>query len=675
MNANPPFLRLKVEGMVRWIFALILWLPLFAFANQGTVGLRVFPDAAVADGRSTIVVTAEVRDDRGQPAPDGTQVLFETSLGSFREPTVATRNGLAQGTLVSGSVTGFATVRVSAPRLNATQTVEVEFVGSRAELDQRNDVIEIDGKGVLLYSVEARIVEGSAASGERVTVRYEGVTVEADEVQVNVPTYEVRARRGVLRWGDQEQVFNDLVLDLKRMRGAGQGPIRTSRIEMRVSGLLAVPVRRERTLVRPFEVTRTGVTERDRALEEHEKKFYTMVDSIGIVRSQRVVAYPSREVQFTRADVRIQGQTVLRLPLYVLSVFQTNPIVTEQYVQVTNNQFTVDYPYYLSLEPGRTSLLRFRYGNRFGTGVGATGGTYLDYEFSWNQASSQEGALRISGIGRNDMGFGVRQSLRPTDRMQVGLQLDVPGGRTILGNANVNNWFNGWSLSLNGNVSQTLRGASFRSTIGTLVAELDPYRWAGTPLRTSLGLSATSSTFSGTVNQTRDTYGIRARTILPTLRLGRSSSFSASHQMELRRSSVNDAPTVQTVTLNFATQPNSSLGLNAILEYSDDPFTARVLGRTRLTLDSSYRFGRFFANAYLTRGLDVNRLSLSTSALYELGPLWRLRWNGFEDRFLDTRYTDNSMILTYQLGLREIGLSYSGRTRRFGFELLSAPVN
>ncbi len=61
-------------------------------------------------------------------------------------------------------------------------------------------------------------------------------------------------------------------------------------------------------MVRPFDVTRTGVTERDRALEEHEKKFYTMVDSIGIVRSQRVVAYPSREVQFTRADVRIQGR-------------------------------------------------------------------------------------------------------------------------------------------------------------------------------------------------------------------------------------------------------------------------------------------------------------------------------------------------------------------------------
>jgi hypothetical protein len=49
-----------------------------------------------------------------------------------------------------------------------------------------------------------------------------------------------------------------------------------------------------------------------------------------------------------------------------------------------------------------------------------------------------------------------------------------------------------------------------------------------------------------------------------------------------------------------------------------------------------------------------------------------LRWEYFWDDFDAQDYVDQTFILGYRLGFREIGMSYSGRTRRVGLEILGA---
>ncbi|MER3496096.1 MAG: hypothetical protein C4320_04405, partial [Armatimonadota bacterium] len=81
-----------------------------AHADQKLIRLTTFPTVAMADGRSQITVSAEVRSLGGALVPDGTRVVLATTLGVFRENVVVTSGGLARGLLVSSSIPGVAKI-------------------------------------------------------------------------------------------------------------------------------------------------------------------------------------------------------------------------------------------------------------------------------------------------------------------------------------------------------------------------------------------------------------------------------------------------------------------------------------------------------------------------------------------------------------------------------------
>ncbi|MFX9181151.1 hypothetical protein ABTN76_20575, partial [Acinetobacter baumannii] len=82
--------------------------------------------------------------------------------------------------------------------------------------------------------------------------------------------------------------------------------------------------------------------------------------------------------------------------------------------------------YYVALTPNSTSLLRMRYSTPFAGGLGFEAGTFLDYELSWNQGDSANGALTVGGIGRDDWGLNVRQSWLTPSRTIITASLDSP---------------------------------------------------------------------------------------------------------------------------------------------------------------------------------------------------------------------------------------------------------
>src|SRR5438477_2879440 len=72
--------------------------------------LNAFPSVSVADGRSTTTITADIRDSGGRPVADGTRVVFNTTLGSFRDSVATTTNGIARVILVAGTAPGVARI-------------------------------------------------------------------------------------------------------------------------------------------------------------------------------------------------------------------------------------------------------------------------------------------------------------------------------------------------------------------------------------------------------------------------------------------------------------------------------------------------------------------------------------------------------------------------------------
>src|SRR5689334_1106295 len=107
---------------------LILLLVAMSLGEGGNIQLTTLPTITVADGRSTVTISAYVRRPSGQFVPDGTQVRFDTNLGTFRDvPIVQTVNGVARIILQTGTVTGTAKITATALGVGAVTTIDIEF--------------------------------------------------------------------------------------------------------------------------------------------------------------------------------------------------------------------------------------------------------------------------------------------------------------------------------------------------------------------------------------------------------------------------------------------------------------------------------------------------------------------------------------------------------------------
>ena len=105
-----------------------------------------------------------------------------------------------------------------------------------------------------------------------------------------------------------------------------------------------------------------------------------------------------------------------------------------------------------------------------------------------------------------------------------------------------------------------------------------------------------------------------------------------------------------------------------------DGFNDALLGRHRLSMQGYYNKGGANFSFFLSRSLDIDRQSLYADGSYRFAPRWRLGYSYTLDQYLGTSFRDYNVFLGFGLGFREIGLVYSQRTGRIGFQLLSVPV-
>ncbi len=652
------------KGIAVFLVALVATM---ACAQSGTVTLESYPGMSVADGRSTLTVTALVRDERGSLVPDGTQVVFDTSLGIFREKVVTTKNGYARAILVAPDVTGFARVRASVLRFNAAGDLEIEFVGDRSMLSQARDYMEIEGAESLWYSVQYRVMSVTGP-GQKAVVKYRDVTVEADDMQVKVPDYEVRARKAKVTIGKETLEFEELYMKLNRKSGFGLGT--TTVLVPRESGSTLGNLGLEkREFFGLIEFDSKGVRKAKPSVDTRLLKFTDASDSLSKISAKSAIAFPRREIQFRKADVHMANQPLMQVPLFKWNINAASPIVTDSFFNVSNSQVNVSYPYYTSLSPSGTSLFRLRYGNAYGTGTGASAGTFLDFEQTWNRGDHLDGGLNVFGIGRSDWGVGLRQRWSNEDTTSLSLQVDLPAHRSIFAGANLSKQFSGYSMNLNGNYGTSLSGGFYQSNSASLVVEKDPMRLG--PGRLMIGLRADQTRFLGQgVDTTQNSTGLQARFVSDTFRPSPNFTVNASFNLGYRTGTNVNQNLTQLGTLTLAGNPLPGMFFSTTYEYLNDGFTSDVLGHHKIGAELFYQSGPVSLSGYFVRSLDVSRTNISARMRYQLGPLWRFSYGYYFDQYGGDSFLDQSVILSYKLGFREVGLSYSGRTKRIGLELL-----
>jgi hypothetical protein len=682
-------IRLKIEAMgflrldiVRLRIALV-WVMVFlgsvAFGQNGTIQLESYPSMAVADGRSTITVTAQLRDSSGNLVPNGTQVVFDTNLGSFRDKVVQTSNGFARAILVTGDLAGTAKIRASALRFSAATELDIEFVADRSLLSSAQDYIEVVGSETLWYSVQDRVIEATGFD-QGAVLKYQNIEIYANDLQVQVQTYEVRARKVRLKIGAWEQEFESLYFKLNKKEGYGTATILIPADQDSISSLGGGGSDPADLQMRPYfglvAVGNRSVSMPERPIDPQGLRFATISESVSMISAKKAVAYPRKEVQFHRADVRMANQRIMQVPLFTVSVNTATPVITEQWVNVSNNNFALNYPYYLSLKPGETSALRFRYGNNYGTGTGAGGGAFIDYELNWNKGANFDGGLRVGGLGRDDWGAGLRQTWSNPDTTALSMQVDFPAHKSMFASGNLSRNFDGFSANLLSTYGKSFEGTDFQSDSTQFVVEKDPIKSTILPGRIYLGMTARDSRIrsGGTSAAYQQSLGARLRFVGTPIRIG-GNMFNYSYSIEQVSGHNVTQGIVQVGTLNYSMNPVAGAYLNFGYEFLDDGFSSNLIGRHKLSVDGFYNSGNLGVNGFLLQSLDADRMSANARLRYKLGPLWRASFAYYFDKFGSDSFLDQSYILSYRLGYREIGLSYSHRTKRLGIEILGTSID
>jgi len=644
-----------------------------AFGQNGSIELTAFPGVTVADGRSTITVTAQVRDSAGSLVSDGTAVLFETTLGKFRETLVTTQNGLARAVLEASGIPGAASVRASVTKFNSVAALEVVFVADRSLLSSANDYIEVVGQRDMAYSLEHKILEASSEN-RGVHLRYRDIVIDADDIQLTVPNYEVRAKNAKLTMGDKSWELKELYMRLNQRKGVGTAVYEQESYRFAWTWYLAVPTRQLREQLGTVEISPAGVTPSEFALVPGQVEFIDISEALTIIEAKKAIAYPARQVDFHRANVIVGTQSVMKVPLFRASTQPQSPIITEQFVNISNNDLAVNYPYYLDLRPGQTSLLRFRYGRNYGAGLGASGGMYLDYEFNWNQGSTMDGGLSVRGLARNDWGLSLRQFWRPSNSTSFSAQVDFPAHKSMFANANLSQDLGGYSANLNASHGQNIDGTRFRSNQYSMIVEKDPIRMG--PARLFVGLQASQTDFdSPTSSTTSKRAGLRARFIGDTMRLGPGRALNLSYTLgHFSGSNVTD-PLTHHATLALTTSFGNGLFIQTNYDYVVDGITDLALGRHRLSTDAYFFSGPWSLRGFVTKSIDVQRLNASASLNFKASSLWRVNYGYYLDQYLGDSFLDQTLIVAYRIGFREVGLSYSARRNRLGIEILGTTFN
>jgi hypothetical protein len=660
-------------GSVRFLVCLLLALVAGAsFADNGSVQLMTVPAITVADGRSTVTVSAYVRRPSGQSVPDGTQVLFQSTLGEIKDSAlVTTVSGVARVILRTGTVAGTAKITASALGIGAVTTMDIEFLSDRSLLSSANEYVEIVAPGYMTFAMDQRIV-GAAGVRHGAKLRYREIVIEADDLQLNIPAYEVRAKKAHLKMGKVDQDFDELNLKLVLRKGVGMTTLApTVPVTATMVGEIPwfIPTHARFGLAA---IGTGGIAPFTGAVDPTQFKFEDLSESTSMVSAKKAVVFPQKKIQFQRANVIVGGVTVLKMPLYELPLNSASPIVTDSIFNINNSQLNINYPYYLDLKPGVTSMLRFTTGQQYGRSSGLNNGLSLGYEMAWNHGDEFDGGLLLSGTSSGTVDFSAHQYIRFDDRTSATALFEMPGAKSAFGSLNFNKQYNGWGLNMNGSSSRTLSGNRFDNNQFTFFAEKDPMK-VGKFLRYSYGLTASASNSTTSLqNRSQSVIGLTNRLQLVPVKLGPSSQLNSYFTVteQTGHNSIKGTAFAGDVTLSR--QFGSLASAIISYDYFQNGFSSGLTGRHQLSLSGSLHQGNFGSTISASRALDIDKISLFADLGYQLGNLWRLSYSYTLDRYIGNTYADYTAALGYRIGFREIGLTFSGRTRRFGIQLLGA---
>lgn len=618
-----------------------------------SIKLSVSPSILLSDGKSVALVSAEVRDDRGNLVPDGTQVQFSASLGVLRDTMVSTSAGIARTQLTSATVPGVATITATIPGASAFEEIRVTFTDDLESLRQRVNTYLLACPQYLAYSADWRYVEALSAE-RKAEVVIGNLRLQARSYQYRLDEDLLIAQEAVLTRGKRTLTAEKLRYYPRRDEGQAvlveNGQVR----EVVFKGPLWEP--------EPVIASRTDA--------------YTYTDlsaSELLFVADSVVLLPGERIQFRRAKLYVAGQKLLSVPMYDLS-FRSGDALGQQIVGVNSGGLTVDLPFYYTVSPQAVGAVRVRHAQRVGRAVYAIRpGWSLDLEHNYSRPGVMEGAFALTSLTRGDWGLRLNHAQWFSQSASTHLYVDVPAHRNLYASGGLSYGFGGGRIGLNLSGGQNLSGTRYRDLRSDLYVESNPLKM-GSLLKMTVSTTFTSRVSEFADQRVRtDGVGLRSRLYTTPLRLvGFTVNPSLMASYLWGNSRTTGGSLLATVSASRGLWDGALLSLT--YDYTQDRLVQTAgYGRHRLSGMFAWSAGqRLNLSLVGTRILDHDSLTLFADASYRLSGLWRIGANLSYNRFQGTLYNDVEFSIGYRLGIRELLLTWSSLTRRWQVDLIAA---
>lgn len=623
----------------------------FAFAT-GSLKLSADRLLSVADGKSTVTISAEVRDASGKKVADGTVVRFSSSDGSFRETDAITSAGVARAVLVAPVQPGIVKVTAVASTVGTVATFDLEFVKDRSMLVAMRQHVEATGTEYLAYYPEINLISASGKGGGG-KLRYRDTMIEADDLQIGTLDLEVTAWEASLTVAGNKIDCKRLRYNFLRRRGSAI---------MTVDGHTGY-----------FKIIAGVPSASEKGMDPVEFEFKDTGIANNSVHADRIVTFPGREIQVIHAKVYMGDSKVMSLPMYSMRPGAGSNILGEQIISYQNGGVVLNYPYYLKLTPGQTSLFRLRSGADYGRGSASSRGVFVDWENTYLSGDNAEGSVTLSGIGRKDMGLNWRHSQRINDSTNASAYLDFPSFKGIYGSASIMHDMPGYTLSLNGSSTRSFQGLRQESQRYDLSLRADQKQIKGTPFNFTYGLSASSSSaIYGSNEQHQEGISAFASFNMLPQPLWSGANLNASLSVsQLWGNRENDGLGILG-RVGLTSQLGSWGSVQFSYDYTQDAFMSSLTGKHRLTGNWTVDSGKLMLSLYGSKSLDVDSATVFADTEFSISRLWHLGASFSMDRYQGDTVNDSLVYFSYTFGNKDFGLTYSLENRRFGFQLMNA---
>lgn len=356
-------------------FALVAGAVWAAAAGYG-MRLRADPDRVPADGKSPIVVLAEVVDALGRPAPDGTVVHFSTTLGTVTSP-VQTIGGLAQTVVTAPTVAG--TALVSAIVAGSRQSVQIEFLAEPGSASPGARLIELEADEVA-YSADKRVFVATWQAD----LKCQAMEIRADGIQYDMGLNVVCAQGDVtLCAGGRTLTADALRYELLTMRGQ---LVRLSdppeRLVVEGGKLETRPDKSEDPLWEPF---RTG-------------------DTRTWVKARRAVISPGEKIILDHATFYVNDTRVMSLRRHVLDPRSGGAVFGQALAFNSASGVMLDLPMYYRASANHLGSLHLTRNRSLGGDQIGTGWS-LGLREEYTRTGHTDGAFELDDVLHPDRGM------------------------------------------------------------------------------------------------------------------------------------------------------------------------------------------------------------------------------------------------------------------------------